>query len=319
MRLVSGQEHMRQDSSWSDPISRASSPMSRIGSGEDSSFDSDDDGWRRREARGRSRTPMSEVLSAYYQDGHLMEHRGQWKEMADVDISGRPGPSPWQSSPGLSVTPPEEEMSWTLIIVLLLSVTAVSGSVYSECMYADCLGQLVAVNAEWLVDTMDHLSPTISKEWIGLILLPTVSSIAGKSDGQPSPDVLPLITCMAECVTAINVSVKDQLTLSISVAVGSTIVRAHFSFSSRMNSLTRHPIIIANGFVRHSIDGNPWVDPRQAPRPLVRPVRVGSKSPEHMHFLCCYILRSLYARCCTSPCIRWGTSSLTASPTGWKA
>ncbi|KAL1949373.1 hypothetical protein VTO73DRAFT_8254 [Trametes versicolor] len=196
VRLVSGQEHMRQDSSWSDPVSRASSPMSRIGSGEDSSFDSDDDGWRRREARGRSRTPMSEVLSAYYQDGHLMEHRGQWKEMADVDISGRPGPSPWQSSPGLSVTPPEEEMSWTLIIVLLLSVTA-----------------LVAVNAEWLVDTMDHLSPTISKEWIGLILLPTVSSIA-------------------ECVTAINVSVKDQLTLSISVAVGSTIQTALFVIPS---------------------------------------------------------------------------------------
>lgn len=137
VRLVSEHEHMRQDSSWSDPVSRASSPMSRIGSGEDSSFDSDDDGWRRREARGRSRTPMSEVLSAYYQDGHLMEHRGQWKEMADVDISGRPGPSPWQSSPGLSVTPPEEEMSWTLIIVLLLSVTAVSERVCFGCIYAD--------------------------------------------------------------------------------------------------------------------------------------------------------------------------------------
>ena len=39
--------------------------------------------------------------------------------------------------------------------------------------------QLVAVNAEWLVDSMDHLSPLISKEWIGLILLPTVSVMAG--------------------------------------------------------------------------------------------------------------------------------------------
>ena len=41
--------------------------------------------------------------------------------------------------------------------------------------------QLVAVDAEWMVDTMDHLSPSISKEWIGLILLPTVSAIAGTS------------------------------------------------------------------------------------------------------------------------------------------
>lgn len=40
--------------------------------------------------------------------------------------------------------------------------------------------QLVAVNAEWLVDSMDHLSPLISKEWIGLILLPTVSVMAGE-------------------------------------------------------------------------------------------------------------------------------------------
>ena len=29
---------------------------------------------------------------------------------------------------------------------------------------------------------MDSLSPTLSKEWIGLILLPVVSSIAGESD-----------------------------------------------------------------------------------------------------------------------------------------
>jgi Ca2+:H+ antiporter len=68
---------------------------------------------------------------------------------------------------------------------------------------------------------MNKLSGSISKEWIALILLPMMSSIAGghsvlypdfASDGSE------------ECMTAINVSRKDRLTLSISVAVGSTIV-----------------------------------------------------------------------------------------------
>lgn len=31
-----------------------------------------------------------------------------------------------------------------------------------------------------MIDSIDSLSPTISKEWIGLILLPTVGSLAGK-------------------------------------------------------------------------------------------------------------------------------------------
>jgi Ca2+:H+ antiporter len=70
---------------------------------------------------------------------------------------------------------------------------------------------------------MDELSGTISKEWIALILLPAMNCIAGAclvlyldfaSDGSDSE----------ECMTAINVSRKDHLTLSISVAVGSTIV-----------------------------------------------------------------------------------------------
>ena len=46
------------------------------------------------------------------------------------------------------------------------------------------LWQLVTINSEWLVDSMDSLSPTLSKEWIGLILLPVVSSIAGKADSH---------------------------------------------------------------------------------------------------------------------------------------
>jgi Ca2+:H+ antiporter len=68
---------------------------------------------------------------------------------------------------------------------------------------------------------MDKLSGSISKEWIALILLPMMNCIAGVC--------LVLYLDVAsdeceECMTAINVSRKDRLTLSISVAVGSTIV-----------------------------------------------------------------------------------------------
>ncbi|KIY71493.1 hypothetical protein CYLTODRAFT_116447 [Cylindrobasidium torrendii FP15055 ss-10] len=67
----------------------------------------------------------------------------------------------------------------------------------------------VTFTADWLVETMDTVSATISKEWVGLILLPAVGSLA-------------------ECATAFNTSYKDKLTFSISVAVGSTIQTALF-------------------------------------------------------------------------------------------
>lgn len=38
----------------------------------------------------------------------------------------------------------------------------------------------MAMTADCLVESMDGISTTISKEWVGLILLPTISSIAGK-------------------------------------------------------------------------------------------------------------------------------------------
>jgi len=65
---------------------------------------------------------------------------------------------------------------------------------------------LVAGTADWLVVTVNESSVTkyVSKEWTALILLPTVRAVA-------------------DCVTAVNVSVKDQLTLSSAVAIGSTI------------------------------------------------------------------------------------------------
>ncbi|KAI0091210.1 Sodium/calcium exchanger protein-domain-containing protein [Irpex rosettiformis] len=92
----------------------------------------------------------------------------------------------------VSPTAKQPQLSLFLTLVLLLVVTVI-----------------VALNAEWMIDSIDSLSPTISKEWIALILLPTVGSLA-------------------ECITATNVSVEDQLTLSISVAVGSTIQTALF-------------------------------------------------------------------------------------------
>jgi len=70
---------------------------------------------------------------------------------------------------------------------------------------------LVAVTAEWLVDSINGLTESghISKEFVGVILLPIVGNAA-------------------EHVTAVTVSVKDKLNLSIGVAVGSSIQIALF-------------------------------------------------------------------------------------------
>jgi len=69
----------------------------------------------------------------------------------------------------------------------------------------------VAITAEWLVDSIDGLTDSgkISKEFVGIILLPIVGNAA-------------------EHVTAVTVSIKDKLTLSLGVAVGSSIQIALF-------------------------------------------------------------------------------------------
>ncbi|OAX41165.1 Calcium/proton exchanger [Rhizopogon vinicolor AM-OR11-026] len=80
-----------------------------------------------------------------------------------------------------------------------------------------CLGLLasvaviVAVTAEFMVDSISGLtaSGAISQEFVGVILLPIVGNAA-------------------EHVTAVTVSVKDKLTLSLGVAVGSSIQIALF-------------------------------------------------------------------------------------------
>ncbi|KAI0767941.1 calcium/proton exchanger [Irpex lacteus] len=70
---------------------------------------------------------------------------------------------------------------------------------------------IVAVTAEFLVSSIDGLTDTggISKEFVGMILLPIVGNAA-------------------EHVTAVTVSVRDKLDLSLGVAVGSSIQIALF-------------------------------------------------------------------------------------------
>ncbi|KAG9314861.1 calcium proton exchanger [Chiua virens] len=103
-----------------------------------------------------------------------------------------------ESGPAALMTPEEEtevpQMSIPVCIGLLVAVTV-----------------FVAVTAEFLVDSINGMTATgaISKGFVGVILLP----IAGNA---------------AEHVTAVTVSVKDKLTLSLGVAVGSSIQIALF-------------------------------------------------------------------------------------------
>ncbi|KAH0833195.1 hypothetical protein J3R83DRAFT_12226 [Lanmaoa asiatica] len=99
-------------------------------------------------------------------------------------------------------------------------------------------------NAEELVESMDGIAMSISKQWVGLILLPAVSSIAG----QPHSMLGRILTqqlSKSECVTAMNVSVKDQLGLSVSVAVGSAIVRYRaFTFMVTLGWILNKPLAL---------------------------------------------------------------------------
>jgi len=105
-----------------------------------------------------------------------------------------PSPATTESTTQDKVAEEEEEeetvsLSWPVALGTLVVVTV-----------------LVAITAEFLVDSINGLtaSGAISKEWVGLILLPIVGNAA-------------------EHVTAVTVSVKDKLDLSIGVAVGSSI------------------------------------------------------------------------------------------------
>ncbi|KAF8753463.1 Calcium proton exchanger [Rhizoctonia solani] len=84
--------------------------------------------------------------------------------------------------------------------------------------------ELVAFTAEYLVDSIDGVTEggAISKEFVGLILLPIVGNAA-------------------EHVTAVTVSVKDKLDLSIGVAVGSSIQIALFVIPLLVLTLLNDP------------------------------------------------------------------------------
>ena len=72
---------------------------------------------------------------------------------------------------------------------------------------------LIAFTAEWLVSSINGLAEStgVSKEFIGLILIPIVGNAA-------------------EHASAVVASAKDKLTLSTSVAVGSSIVSSFLPF-----------------------------------------------------------------------------------------
>ncbi|KAG6374496.1 calcium proton exchanger [Boletus reticuloceps] len=112
-----------------------------------------------------------------------------------IGMGDAAGPESGRMSP----TPGEEEieepqLSVAVSLGLLVGVTV-----------------LVAVTAEFLVGSINGLAASgkIGKEFIGVILLPIVGNAA-------------------EHLTAVTVSVKDKLTLSLGVAVGSSIQVALF-------------------------------------------------------------------------------------------
>ncbi|THH09302.1 hypothetical protein EW145_g2120 [Phellinidium pouzarii] len=114
-------------------------------------------------------------------------------------VNGDPAHAPADGAEAEAAKVEEEEeekpsMSLTMCIGLLIVVTV-----------------FVAITAEFLVDSIDGVTSSgpLKKEWVGLILLPIVGNAA-------------------EHVTAVTVSVKDKLSLSIGVAVGSSIQIALF-------------------------------------------------------------------------------------------
>jgi Ca2+/H+ antiporter len=103
---------------------------------------------------------------------------------------------------------PGLDLSVTFVLLAIVTVVSVAWFCSWQGSAPNRPQQLVAVTAEFLVDAIDGLTTSghISKEFVGIILLPIVGNAA-------------------EHVTAVTVSVKDKLTLSIGVAVGSSIVR----------------------------------------------------------------------------------------------
>lgn len=115
-------------------------------------------------------------------------------EEHDLSAFGHGPLDPEQALAGQINEDTDRHLSLTFTVILLIVVTT-----------------LVSVTAECLVDSIDGLTRDggVSKEFVGIILLPIVGNAA-------------------EHVTAVTVSVKDKLTLSLGVAVGSSIQIALF-------------------------------------------------------------------------------------------
>jgi len=130
------------------------------------------------------------VSTAYPQNGKSL------KGIAMGAIGRKPPTDAEASVPRVAEEEEVEEPKLNIVSAILLLVV---------------ITVLVAFTAEYLVDSIDGLTATgaISKEFVGLILLPIVGNAA-------------------EHVTAVTVSVKDKLDLSIGVAVGSSIQIALF-------------------------------------------------------------------------------------------
>lgn len=78
------------------------------------------------------------------------------------------------------VTKKVPQMSWFLTLFLLIVVTGVLIAIFHQnLIHVDEKSKAVAVTVDWLVEAMDEISTTIRKEWVGLILLPAISSVAG--------------------------------------------------------------------------------------------------------------------------------------------
>jgi Ca2+:H+ antiporter len=129
-------------------------------------------------------TTESESHFAAAEDPRPVTDEG--RQVADEERPAPPKPTEEEEEEDEEI--PELSLPVTIILLVLVTV-------------------FVAVTAEWLVDSIDGLASGggISKEFIGLILLPIVGNAA-------------------EHATAVTVSVKDKLTLSLGVAVGSSIV-----------------------------------------------------------------------------------------------
>ena len=87
--------------------------------------------------------------------------------------------------------------------------------------------KLTVVTIEWLVQSIGDITESgkLSKEWIGLILLPLLSgNTAGMEDVHALIRGRILTKERIERLRSVNISVRDELNLCIKTAIGSTIV-----------------------------------------------------------------------------------------------